>query len=323
MLSRALNAHPSVLCLSEFFASLRNRAFPVEPLDGAQFWQLLSAPDKAVDAMVRNGLRTPEQVYPYETGRFGGSRGVPAIRHMTLPALSDDPDALYDELEAEIPSWPHRPIGEHYRDLYSWFAQRFGRRVVVERSGASLLFVHRLRKMFPEARFVHMFRDGADCALSMSRHFGFRLMVLPRVAARIVGAPANGLLKNSAAALPAEFQRLFRLDFSEEALMGVDIPLWEFGEFWSTMIQQGVQELAGLGGEARLDLRYEDLLADPRAKFTALASYIGVDADAQWLDQVSGLIEPSRVGAAGQLDRSVRDELRTACAPGELALSSL
>ena len=38
------------------------------------------------------------------------------------------------------------------------------------RSGSSLPFVSVLRQLFPEARFVLQYRDGPDCAMSMSRH---------------------------------------------------------------------------------------------------------------------------------------------------------
>lgn len=318
MLSKALHAHPQVVSLSEFFASLRNRAFPAEPLDGRRFWRLLSAPDTRVDAMVRSGLRTAEQRYAYATGRFREVSGVPAISHMTLPALSDDPDRLYDELAGEVPSWPLRPVGEHYRALFGWLTARFGRPVLVERSGASLLYVRRLRTLFPEARFVHMYRDGPDCALSMSRHYGFRLMMLPRVAARAVGVPVAGLIKNHRDRLPADYQRFFSEDFSEESLMAADLPLRDFGEFWSGMIRHGVRELADAD---RLDLRYERLLAEPRAQLTTLASYLGVAADAGWLDRAAAGMDASRCGAAERLDRAHRTELEAACAPGEQALT--
>ena len=32
--------------------------------------------------------------------------------------------------------------------------------------------------MFPDAKFVHLFRHGPDTAVSMSQHTGFRLMAL-------------------------------------------------------------------------------------------------------------------------------------------------
>lgn len=320
VLSKALHTHPEILSLSEFFASLRNRSFPVAPLDGREFWRILSEPDPSVDSMVRKGLRTPELAYPYETGRFGRAAGVPAICHMTLPLLSDDPDGLYDELADEVPSWPRRPVVHHYRNLFAWFTRRFGRRITVERSGTSLLYVHRLRAMFPEARFVHIFRDGPDCALSMSRHYGFRLIVLPRAAARMAGVPVTGLVKHHLDRLPPDYQRFFRQDFSVEFVMGADLALSDFGEFWSSTIRHGVRALAEVDPSDRLDLRYERLLAEPATQFAALASFLGVAADRQWLDQVAERIDPSRVGAARQLDPSDQAELLASCAPGEQAL---
>ena len=32
--------------------------------------------------------------------------------------------------------------------------------------------------MFPDAKFVHLFRNGPDTAVSMSQHTGFQLMAL-------------------------------------------------------------------------------------------------------------------------------------------------
>ncbi|GIG92130.1 sulfotransferase family protein [Plantactinospora endophytica] len=321
ILSKALHTHPDILSLSEFFASLRNRAFPEGPIDGERFWRMLSAPDPAIDAMVRNGLRTREQVYPYDTGRFGRLADVPAICHMTLPELTDDPDGLYDELAAELPNWPLRPVVEHYRDLFGWLARRFGRQTVVERSGTSLNYVHRLRAMFPEARFVHIFRNGPDCALSMSRHFGFRLMMLPRTAARVAGVPVPGLIKNHLDRLPEDYQRFFRGDYSPELIMNADLPVRDFGEFWSSMIQHGVRELSGLDPADRLDLRYERMVAEPTAQFATLAAFLGVPADQPWLDRVGKLMDGSLTGSAQRLDPPVREELLLACAPGEEALA--
>ncbi|GAA4972008.1 sulfotransferase [Actinoplanes utahensis] len=318
MLSKALHTHPEVLSLSEFFASLRNRAFPDGPITGREFWQLLSAPDSHIDAMVRSGLKTAEQRYPYGTGRFREVSGVPAISHMTLPALTDNPDRLYDELAGEVPSWPQRPIGDHYRALFAWLTGRFGRPVLVERSGASLLYVQRLKTMFPEARFVHMFRDGPDCALSMSRHYGFRLMMLPQAAARKAGVPVPGLIKKHLDRVPADFRRFFNDEFTVDSLMAADLPLSDFGAFWSSMIQHGVRELAGTD---HLELSYERMLDDPRTELATLASYAGISADPAWLDRVGAGIDASRGGAAQRLGPAEYAELVAACAPGEQALT--
>ncbi|WP_144207193.1 sulfotransferase [Mycobacterium tilburgii] len=35
-----------------------------------------------------------------------------------------------------------------------------------------------MRQTFPDAKFVHLYRNGPETAVSMSRHTGFRLMAL-------------------------------------------------------------------------------------------------------------------------------------------------
>src|SRR5205814_5089302 len=119
MLSLILNDHPEVLSLSEFFTILKDPADPdgflSHELDGAELWRRLSSPVPALDAMVRNGMRTPGLRYPYGEGRFSPDTGVPIICHGILPMLSPDPDALFDLLAAEVPGWPARPAASQYR----------------------------------------------------------------------------------------------------------------------------------------------------------------------------------------------------------------
>src|SRR5438105_13834625 len=181
MLSRILGRHPDVLSVAEFFSSLAvGRELPTHDMDGEELWQYMSRPADQMDALMVAGLRPPELRYPYPpegTGRFSPATGVPVICHCMLPNLTDDPDTLYDKLAAEVPNWPRRTAADQYRAVFGYLAALLGRRVVVERSGASLPRIRRMRALFPEARFVHLHRDGPDCALSMSRHPSFRWQI--------------------------------------------------------------------------------------------------------------------------------------------------
>lgn len=329
LLSTILHTHPAISSLSEFFATVRLRAFPPRPINGLQFWQLLARPDPNLDGMVGSGLRVPEHLYPYGSGRFRPQTGVPAICHMTLPMLTDDPDALHDELAGEVRRWPRRPVAEHYRQLFAWMRDRFGRSVTVERSGLSLPLVGQLRATFPEARFVHMYRDGPDCALSMSRHAGFRMIMLAIEAARLAGAPPkefNGeyipLPPRQLRLLPPDFARMFMGQLDPDFIMGTDLSLPEFGRLWSSLIQQGVESLSHVPPRSRMSLRYETLLADPVPQLTMLAEFIGVEAEQSWLDEACRRLDLSRAGSATRLDPAVLADLRTACSPGEQALSA-
>ncbi|MFG1842818.1 sulfotransferase family protein [Micromonospora sp. NPDC049175] len=326
LMSRLLRRHPAVLSVSEFFAALtvRRDAIPLAPLDGAAFWEMLSANDPYLDAMVRDGLRAPELTYPYESGRFGPAAGVPMISHMTLPMLSDDPDRLFDELAAEVPAWPLRPAGEQYSAFFELMARRLGRPVVVERSGASLSLVPDLLAHFPGARFVHIHRNGPDCAESMSRHIGFRLTALARHAARLAGVASPAQLNpETMKRVPAELVDLLVPPFDPSAFRDYRIPVEVFGEMWSEMITEGCTALAAVPAERQAELSFEALLADPDEELTRVAAFLGVDADPAWLADARGEIDPSRIHGAAGLDPAAGEALRAACEPGERSLRTL
>ncbi|MFD7735013.1 sulfotransferase [Kitasatospora phosalacinea] len=310
MFSRMLRAHPDVLSVNELFASLAcrgDRAFRAPPTDGAGFWSLLSRPSHQLDAVAASEYRPPEMVYPYTHGRFRPLAGMPAIAHMVLPALTAGPDAPYDDLSATVPHWPYRPLADHYRELFADLGPRLGRSVVVERSGASLAVLPALRAMFPEARFVHLSRSGPACALSMSRHIAFRMMLLRTEAAKAFGACASfGLRPEHATALPG------RMDC--DLVMRALLPLAAFGRFWSDLVTSGVDDFLRLPPERRAALSYEDVLERPEHHLERLASFIGVDPDPAWLHGVAAsVVRRSRPPVTDP-------DTLAACAPGERAL---
>jgi len=182
--------------------------------------------------------------------------------------------------------------------------------------------VHQLHALFPDARFVHIYRDGPDCALSMSRHLGFRREVLLIAAMRIT---RQASAEEAQAALPAEFAGLIAPPFDMGRLMTFPIPLEVFGgQVWSRMIQAGVAALDGLPPGRWTGLKYENLLNDAEAELSRLAAFIGVPAAPQWLRSARDLIQPGRAGAAAaQLDPAALASLRAACEPGTRAIADL
>jgi hypothetical protein len=329
MLSAILREHPDVLSMSEFFGTVRAAAqagtghglFP-PALDGRDLWQLLASPFGMLDEMVASGLPVTE--YPSGRGRFRPATGVPLICHYVLPMLTGDPDALFDTLAGQVPAWPRRPAAAQYQAFFRHLAGLLGRPVVVERSAASLGLIGSLHEHFGSARFVHLYRDGPDCALSMSRHPVFRRELLAIAAAHEAGLPAGATPGELAAALPERYRGLVFPPYAAARLMAYPIPVEAFGRYrWSSMICAGVDALAQLPSGRWLPLRYEDLLRDPVASLTALATFIGIDAPRPWLAAGRQMIDPAKSGAAAaQLDPAILAALRAACAPGERALAA-
>ncbi|GAA1984028.1 sulfotransferase [Amycolatopsis minnesotensis] len=317
-LSRVLNLHPEVLSVNELLSSLAPGTFPDGELTGAGFWKLLAEPNPIIDAMLRDGTPVPELLY--RRGRFAPGAGVPVISAMVLPHLTDDPDGLFDELADVVPSWPSRPISAHYEGLFAWLCDRFGRRVAIERSGFSLQWITTLVERFPAAKLVHMVRDGPDCALSMSRHPGFRLVVLENRIKELTGvATMPELTAADIASLPPGLAKVPSASF-DPAVLAQPLPLAEFGDLWSRLVTDGVRDLAPVPAPNRLTLSFEDLIGDPRTELTRFAGFAGVDPIGSWLDAGRALLDRGRLGGARSLPPDELAELRERCAPGARAL---
>jgi hypothetical protein len=186
---------------------------------------------------------------------------VPAICQAALPHLSGDPDGLFDALAAAAVALDPAPVGVQYARLFEWLRARAGARLWVERSGGSLRIVSRLRRAFPAARFVHIVRDGRDTALSMSRHAGFRMVFAAFQLIEGLGVdPMASTDRRWEGDLSDELAALLPERFTREAFARFDTPPPLCAHYWSGEISQGLAELAGLGEERLLTIRYEDLL---------------------------------------------------------------
>lgn len=325
-LSRVLTAHPDVLSLNEFYLSVRASSAADQVLSGEQFWRMLAEPHPIFDSMVRGGSAMPEFIYPRLQGtRFdAGTTGIPAISMMTLPHLSSDPDGVFDALAAEIPAWPEQTSRRHYQRLFAWLARHFGGTVVVERSAMSLSSVPWLRETFPDAKFVHLYRNGPDTAVSMSEHTGFRLMALIQDALELLDLDPERRhpgLRLDPTAIPIELASLVGDTCEVDTLMGQNLPIARFARMWSELIVTGESELADLPADRYLPLSYADLVADTRSSLARLASFLDVAADPKWLEFGSSVIDPKFTGASARLSADELKAVVETCAPGAACLA--
>jgi hypothetical protein len=328
LVSAMMRAHPEVLSVSELFSfvtdlgSLIPRAFAAEPVSGAAFWQVVAACHPRGNQLLRHGLRMDEVIYPFERGRFRPDAGVPAVLMTTLPHLDDDPDARFDELATAMTARAPAPMAEHYRGLFEHLGRHYGRRTWVERSGGTLRIVHRLVDAFPEARFVHLVRDGRDTAISMSRHHGFRMALVGFQLLEMLGVdPWESGDRREAGDLADDLAALLPERFTAEAFTRYDISPSLCGHYWSGEIRRGLAVLAALPAERVITLRYEDLLADPHTSVTRLGEALGLgEVDPQWRRTAVAMVASGR-SAWRSLPAPERRELEDACAPGFAALA--
>lgn len=105
-----------------------------------------------------------------------------------------------------------------------------------------------IRERFPEASIIHIIRDGRDVVCSMRGHPDWRW---------VDGA----------------WQKVL-----------VPRPLQWYAQRWIDDVATGI---AWRGDPRYVEVRYEDLVADPRAALTAICEGIGASADEDWLDDVA------------------------------------
>lgn len=331
MLSNMLREHPKVLSLSEFYGCIIDYgarilpAFSPEPMNGHEFWTFIAARTPLISLCFKHGVEPAESIYPCDAdaARFSRQTGIPAIAVTPLPHLTKDHDHLFDVLQDQVSNWPLATFGEHYRHLFGWIAAHFGKQLWVERSGGMILLTELLMGMFPDARIVHVVRDGHDAAISMQGHQGYRIFSIMSALSQYLSVePLTSSDRSKIDQLPAELRPFLPESFDADAFRAFRIPLQHCGEFWSQQIEMGLNALAELRSDRLLTLRYEDFFVDAKGQLDTLAAFLGEEfIDECWSARCAATVRPPR-STWRDLAREDARALTEACRPGFEALAA-
>ena len=312
LLSKMLACHPQVANVSEFFNGIDGRRFKAEPMGGTEFRELVCAPQPFLNQVLARGYPVPEVVYDLgDPGtRFGREGDLPWILGTTLPRLfpDEDADAAYAATCAFLEASPARSAPEHARALFDWWTARAGRTLWVERSGAAIDYWADLDRAFPEARFVHLHRQGEEAALSMREHHAFRLAIM--LAYRL--PPGTGR-DDLGEALPDQDEITRLLESRPAAAF--------FGRWWNEQVARGAAAREGIPAERLLELRFEDLVDEPGRALGDIARFFALpDPDGAWIAAAAALVRGAPPARLPGLADEERAELVAACADGNRAL---
>jgi putative sulfotransferase len=317
LLARMMRENRDWLVLSEYLSYLSSRALSRRRLDGEGYWRLLSTQSPVLREMHLAGQKQPEVLY--EQGRHGPwpLHEAPAIMLATLPFLSQTPVPLYERLAAEIRPRRLAPLADHMRAVFAALADATGRRVWIERTGDSLLLTGRLAQMFPQARFVHLHRDGRDVAISMRGKPDFRAKVAYFGQLRRIGlSPYRPDFAYGVARWHEWVEAVGARFLDVRQVTDADVSLQECGLHWSWSVEAGLAELARVPPERVLTIGYEELLDDPRTTLRHLADFTGeIQPDTAWLERAAAMAAPA-VSHYDRLPARDRAELDLACKTG-------
>jgi putative sulfotransferase len=325
MISNMLVKHPDVLSLSELFSSitdlgsLTSEAFPEGVIDARQFWNIVGVPHPKQNLLKRFGL-LPLNIMPI----FRGESGIPPLMMQTLPHITRDYEALFDEIEAFVLSQEPVLLQQQYLRLFTWMQQRFKRQAWVERSGGSLRFTQHFYGLFPDARFIHIVRDGRDVAVSMSKEPAFRMILLTHQFIEKLGLdPFVSQDRSGIGKLNDKLRLLLPEYFDASVFRQYNLPLSHYGRYWSDEIIRGLRLLREVPAQRVLTLCYEDFLKEPAASAKKLIAFIDpAFAHEDWVSNVVPMVKSARSSWKALLPLE-QEYLNEACLPGFAALKSL
>jgi tetratricopeptide (TPR) repeat protein len=316
LLSNMLRMHPDILSLSEFLIMVMPGGFAggAAPIQGSQFWAILSTPRKRMTLMYKHDIVFDEVLYrPGPGRRFTAETGVPPILLTALPHLTDDPDALYDEIQGVVMAQGAHSVAGHYILLFDWLRKRFARKVWVERSGSSMAHLDEIVANFPNARFVHLYRDGRECAISMAHHSAFRLAIISGELMTHIGVDPFNSDDPPGAEVPPQLQAFMPETFDRDAFWKYEVPVERLGESWAAQEHRGLGLLAQLPPGRVLQLRYENLVSNTKGELEGLMRFIGLESqDPEFLERAAALVRRKPL-AWPMLPDDERDRLDKAC----------
>ena len=328
LLSRMLAECPGVASLCEFFNGLDiARRFAPEPISGAAFAELISSEQPMVSAVLRRGYRVEEIAYPFADesgspgprGRYVRDDALPWILVALLPRLSDAPDDLFEALQAFAIGLPEAPPRDHYLALFDWLARQTGQRMWIERSGSSIDYAGELIRLYPEARFLHLHREGPEVALSMREHHAYRLPI-----SLIYDAPlADG--RRVSELPPLDFEAPARTGDTLSLVLAGRPSAEHFGRYWSDQVERGRPCLDVLPAERLLEVSFEALLKDPKPRLREIANFFTLDSQGNgdgWVERAASLIRATPRARLPELDAEERQRLIEACSPGTRLLAA-
>jgi LPS sulfotransferase NodH len=173
-------------------------------------------------------------------------------RHRRWGDLGIEREALLDELRSRAPLG----AGDGVRAVFGLYAARRGKGRWGDKTPAYLTSMEQIAGALPEARFIHILRDGRDVALSV--------LAMP-APDRPMRAPKTAV---------------------------------QVAKRWRKRIERAREEGPGLPGY--LEVRYEDLVADPEPALKRVCELIELDLDPAMLSHHERADE-----GLGELDRDL------------------
>jgi hypothetical protein len=200
-------------------------------------------------------------------------------------------------------------VQAYIRHAFVKLARRQGFTYVVEKTCANSLRVGFVNSIFPDARFIHIIRDGRDVVTSACKRWQAPLD-LPYILRKARFVPLVDLPYYATMHIRNHLQRLFsgekRLAFWGPRFAGMmemsrRLSLEEVcAAQWCKCVEKACEDLSALHPSRVLQLRYENFVADPVQALRTIVDFLDVDIAMQKLPDFVTAVRADRIGKAAK-----------------------
>jgi len=200
------------------------------------------------------------------------------------------------------------------------YQRKTGASLIVDKSPRNSLKIPFIRKIFPEARFVHILRDGRDVTLSIHKEWLRRTQIVAdpyqgrrfnhRKAARVInrwlgrqpfwGDKIRALWFETHGHLVDKSQHLNRLRWRGSVGWGPRFADWEailkngsllqFNAYqWLKCVEAIQADWDQIPPEKRLEIRYEQMVDNGPQTIAAIVQFLGLEASEAFLASIPAL----------------------------------
>ncbi|MET0984539.1 MAG: sulfotransferase [Steroidobacteraceae bacterium] len=213
--------------------------------------------------MRRRAFGLKEILYTGDGEQARWQKTMPTAMMAPIPFLEpNNPEKLFDDMIAFALRQPTRGTADQYRTLFAWLCERYEKVAWIERSGATLRYFDEQRRTFPDAKYVHIHRDGVSAALSMREHNWFILAAhfdeqLPTMdeLKRAILEPSN-----------SDDDPITRFYTKDKP------PLEQFARMWARQIARGFREFVHLDRDQYLAVNSRTCNPNPSASCAVSAN---------------------------------------------------
>ncbi len=165
-------------------------------------------------------------------------------------------------------TWGRRRSAFFFREVYRWLLRLHGDGDLrfAEKTPQNCFILEFLAEVFPDSQFVHIVRDGRDAAISYRREPWLQA----NAAASGVREP-GGYLFGPYARFWVEPYRVAEFESTSD----LHRCIWG----WRRFTEEALGASRGLPASRYHEIRYEDLVRDPRATGRGVLDFLGIDGD--------------------------------------------